>query len=268
MGINSIKCKGSYAETGKTEFGIAKRTSSDFDTNDLVSAIVMLGGMTFVGLIGLANWVSQYAPESMRIDKEPKERTSYKYNEIHDSFIADKSGDMSSLDGHNGMKYTTIFRGIEHDEHGILKVHADVIGKNPSGLEETKHVIVEDYKLPQTYGEATRQYNNIMANGSTPATAILDFEDVKVGSFTRSVGDFFYGNFEKLLSESKVTVYAKIETDTKASITTMEGRIVPPQERDYSYNSDAAVNGGDGIIFSQNARSMMPPMPGVPTFSP
>lgn len=265
MGLNAIKCEG-YADVKESGSVKGLKSASDFNAGDLVG-ITVLGGMAVAsGILAMDMWLQQYTPHPMYLDKGSE---YYEEVEVHDSFIADKVGDKSSLEGHGGMKYTTVFQGIERDENGILKVHADVIGKNPSGLEEVKHVVVEDYKTPQTYDEALKQYNNLTTNGSIPSVAILDFEDVKVGSFTRSVGDFIHhGNFEKVLSDAKVAVYAKIESNTKASITTTEGHIVPPEEWYYLYNGGAVSDGSEVILYSKTVRSVMPPMPGVPTMFP
>ncbi len=52
MGINAIKCKGMYAETGKAGFGGGTKSASDFDCEDLLStkAGVILG-TTLAGVL-------------------------------------------------------------------------------------------------------------------------------------------------------------------------------------------------------------------------
>ncbi len=76
MGINSITCKGGYAETGKVEFGKGIRTSSDFDGTDL------LKGATLVALMAAGTFVAGCVGKDAPADLE---QPRYRFNRFGDT---------------------------------------------------------------------------------------------------------------------------------------------------------------------------------------
>lgn len=113
MGINSVRCNGMYAETGKTGFGEGSRSASDFDGADLL----MTGLVAATVAAGAALIALELAGNGEEAPKVPTESAKIEYGPYH--FNA--SGENMTIHSRYSNKaYQIELENIEHSTHTTL----------------------------------------------------------------------------------------------------------------------------------------------------
>lgn len=113
MGINSVRCNGMYAETGKTEFGEGSRSASDFDGADLF----VTAGAVAVAALGAAAIAVSLGGKEEELPREPQESAKIEYGPYH--FNA--SGENMTIHSRYSNKaYQIELENIEHSTHTTL----------------------------------------------------------------------------------------------------------------------------------------------------
>ncbi len=151
MGINSIKCDGLYAETGKTGFGEGTRSSSDFDYEGLLAGgtlptIAITAGIALC-IYGLTSprektylFDKNYSEPEKHATSDAPQVTQSHYTE----FSFTKRGETGLVSGEfTNSSYRLDFNSIEQPfkysfDH---KAHLSITDVNTS---ETKSLVIED----------------------------------------------------------------------------------------------------------------------------
>lgn len=145
MGINAIMCKGEYADLGKSESGVGKRTSSDFDRADL------LKGAAMIALMAAGTFAAGCIGHS---DEQAVTKTErYRFNRFGDTkTIHDESTNKTYEFEFDGLKerwsHANFYQAAHFNVYDV-----DSQGKNKIGdIELAPHssLIGDDMTLPGT----------------------------------------------------------------------------------------------------------------------